>query len=61
MPYTIIKVKNGFKVCKEGSKPLECYSNKPLTKKKAMKQRIAIQISEGGFRPSETVSKKKRK
>lgn len=41
MPYTIKKVQNGFKVCKKvGDK--KCFSNKPLTKKKAIEQERAI-------------------
>jgi hypothetical protein len=42
MPYEIKKVKGGYLVCDEK----KCYSNKPLTKKKAQKQRVAIAISE---------------
>ena len=45
MPYIIIKVKGGFKVAKK-SNPKETYSNKPLTKKMAEKQKLAIEISE---------------
>ena len=45
MTYIIIKVKGGFKVAKK-SNPKETYSNKPLTKKMAEKQKIAIEISE---------------
>ena len=45
MPYIIKKVKNGFKVCK-ANQPTVCFSNKPLTKKVAKKQRIAIVLSE---------------
>lgn len=45
MPYIIKKVKQGFKVCKKDN-PSECYSNKPLTKKVAKKQRTAIILSE---------------
>ena len=45
MPYIIIKVKGGFKVAKK-SNPNETYSNKPLTKKMAEKQKLAIEISE---------------
>jgi hypothetical protein len=45
MPYLIRKISQGYKVCKE-SKPSECYSNKPLTKKRAMKQKTAIILSE---------------
>ena len=43
MPYKIEKVGNsGFKVCDSN----RCFSNKPLTKKQATKQRIAIALSE---------------
>lgn len=45
MPYIIIKVKGGFKVAKK-SNPKETFSKKPLTKKVAEKQKIAIEISE---------------
>tara|TARA_R100000654_G_scaffold65326_1_gene93195 strand:+ start:165 stop:353 length:189 start_codon:yes stop_codon:yes gene_type:complete len=45
MPYIIIKVKGGFKVAKK-SNPKETYSNKPLSKKMAEKQKLAIEISE---------------
>jgi hypothetical protein len=48
MPYIIKKVKSGFKVCKK-NKPSECYSKKGLTKKMAMKQRTAINLSELGL------------
>jgi hypothetical protein len=47
MPYIIKKVKGGFKVAKE-SKPSEVFSKRPLTKKTAIKQRIAIILSESG-------------
>ena len=42
MPYIIKKVKGGF-VVSDGKKNL---SNKPLTKTMAMKQRIAVALSE---------------
>ena len=42
MPYRIKKVKGGF-VVSDGKKNL---SNKPLTKAIAMKQRIAVALSE---------------
>ena len=44
MPYQIRKFSQGFKVCKLNSSV--CFSNKPLTKKKATKQRTAIILSE---------------
>jgi hypothetical protein len=42
MPYRIEKVGEGYKVCD----PTRCFSEKPLPKKRAMKQRVAIVISE---------------
>ena len=47
MPYIIKKTNNMFKVCKK-SNPLKCFSKKGLSKKMAMKQRIAIQLSGRG-------------
>lgn len=46
MPYIIKKVNQGFKVCKKNTNI--CFSNKPLTKKVAKKQRTAIILSELG-------------
>lgn len=43
MPYHIEKTKGGFKVCDNNGK---CFSKKPITKKMAEKQRIAIVLSE---------------
>lgn len=45
MPYKIIQVSGGYKVCKK-SDTSKCFSKKPLTKKKARKQEIAIILSE---------------
>ena len=46
MPYIIKQVApRGYKVCKE-VEPDHCFSKKPLPKKTATKQRIAIIISE---------------
>jgi hypothetical protein len=45
MPYIIKEVSSGFKVCKK-DEPSVCFSKKPLSKKTATKQRVAIQISE---------------
>ena len=45
MPYIIKKTTQGFKVCKKNN-PKICFSNKPLTKEKAVKQMKAIIISE---------------
>jgi hypothetical protein len=62
MPYIIIKVKGGFKVAKK-SNPKETYSNKPLTKKMAEKQKLAIEISERQAKQvrSKTVKKRQSK
>jgi len=46
MPYTIKKVKNGYKVCLK-SDPSQCFSKKPLSEGQAEKQKVAIEISEG--------------
>lgn len=42
MPYEIKHVKGGYLVCDK----TRCFSSRPLTKKKAEKQRIAIALSE---------------
>jgi hypothetical protein len=42
MPFEIVKKAGGYLVCSEK----KCFSRKPLTKKKAQKQRIALAISE---------------
>ena len=42
MPYKIVKENSGFKVCDAK----RCFSNSPITKKQAMKQRVAIALSE---------------
>jgi len=44
MPLFVKKIKNRFKVC-EIDNPEICYSKKGLTKKKAMKQELAIRLS----------------
>lgn len=49
MPYKITKYKYGFRVCKE-AKPSVCFSKKPLTKKRAVDQRTAINLSELGIK-----------
>lgn len=41
MPYTIKKVEGGYKVCKK-VEDKKCFSNKPLSKKKAIEQERAI-------------------
>jgi DNA adenine methylase len=45
MPYIIKPVNNGYKVCKKDN-PNKCFSNKPLTEEKAIKQEKAIILSE---------------
>jgi hypothetical protein len=42
MPYKIRKKGSGYKVCKTSGK---CFSRKPLSKKRAIAQRAAIQIN----------------
>lgn len=42
MPYKIEPYKEGFRVCDSS----RCFSNKPLSKSKAQRQRIAIAMSE---------------
>jgi hypothetical protein len=44
MPYQISKVKGGYKV--QNMQTGKTYSHKPLTKSKAIKQRVAIVLSE---------------
>jgi hypothetical protein len=58
MPYIIKKVKNAYKVCKSDNTNV-CFSNKSLSKKKAIKQRIAIIISEKGQAPYKPPMKKR--
>ena len=48
MPYKIVPYKYGFRVCK-ANQPSVCFSKKPLTKKNAVKQRTAINLSELGL------------
>ncbi len=54
MPYSLLPYKFGWRVCKR-EEPTECYSKKPLSKKQASKQRIAIILNEkqqkGGQKP----------
>ena len=45
MPYKIVKVKGGFKVQNLETKQL--FSSYPLTKEMAMRQKLALEISEG--------------
>lgn len=48
MPYKVTPFKYGFRVCK-ANEPKVCFSKKPLTKKQALKQRTAINLSELGL------------
>lgn len=45
MPYIVKNVADGYKVCKK-DEPAKCFSKKPLPKERAVKQRIAIIISQ---------------
>ena len=45
MPYIIVPVGNGYKVCKK-NEPTRCFSKAPIPKARAEKQRIAIILSE---------------
>jgi hypothetical protein len=51
MPYILKEVrqdgKTGYKVCKKQN-PERCFSNEPLPKERAVKQRTAIILSEMG-------------
>ena len=51
MPFEIKKVDGGFLVCDKK----RCFSRKPLTKKKAEKQRIAIAIGEHSKNPEKPI------
>lgn len=42
MPLKVKKVKSGFKVCDDKGK---CLSKKPMTKKRALKQELAVRLS----------------
>ena len=42
MPLKIVKYKSGFRVCDDKGK---CLSKKPLTKRRAMKQELAVRLS----------------
>ena len=53
MPYSIEKKGRGFIVCDD---KMKCFSKHPLTKKTAMKQRIAIALSEHGKKPGTMMS-----
>jgi hypothetical protein len=56
MPYVVTKIKNGYKVCRM-DKPSVCLSKKPLTKKMALKQEIAVRLSE--LRKAGRIAKRK--
>ena len=43
MPYKLVGESGGFKVCDMNKK---CYSKTPLTKRRAIAQRVAIALSE---------------
>lgn len=45
MPYSIVPYQNGYKVCLT-AEPTRCFSNRPLSRRTAEKQRVAIQLSE---------------
>lgn len=45
MPYTVKKVDDGFKVCKKDDLK-KCFSKRPMSKRKAEKQKLAIVINE---------------
>lgn len=51
MPYDIVKVEDGYKVCKKArtlKAKKECFSNQPLTKSNARQQQKALYASEHG-------------
>jgi DNA adenine methylase len=52
MPYTIKKVKNGYKVCKK-DEPTKCFSKEGIPEENAKKQMKAIVMNEieGGLKP----------
>jgi hypothetical protein len=52
MPYTIEKKGRGYMVCDER----RCFSKKPITKAMAMKQRVAIALSEHKKNPKTPMS-----
>jgi hypothetical protein len=43
MPYKLIQIKQGFKICKKDDEK-KCFSKAPLTKSKAIKQMKALYI-----------------
>jgi hypothetical protein len=51
MPYSIKSVPGGFKVCDDK----RCFSKKPLSKKIAKKQRVAIALSEHKANPEKSM------
>jgi hypothetical protein len=52
MPYAIKKVAGGFKVCDKK----RCFSNAPLNYSNAVKQRVAIALSEHKKNPKKAIS-----
>ena len=56
MPYSINRYKTGFRVCKADD-PTVCFSKKPLSKRRATKQRIAIILNEGSGRAERALIK----
>jgi len=57
MPYILVRYKDGWRVCKRDD-PEVCFSKKPLPKKRAKKQMMAIGISErkiGGVRSDDEI------
>lgn len=52
MPYMLKKVNNGYKVCDAS----RCFSKNPMPKEHAMKQRIAIALSEHKKQPNKPIN-----
>jgi len=52
MPYFLRKVAGGFKVCDTN----RCFSKKPILLKQALKQRVAIALSEHAKNPNKPMS-----
>ena len=60
MPYILVRYKDGWRVCKRDD-PEVCFSKKPLPKKRAKKQMMAIGISEAKGGTSNVVGSAKPK
>ena len=66
MPYILQKNNNGYKVCLKNNKT-KCFSNKPITKEKAIKQKnllnrsdmFEIWLTKNGINPNEYLKKAK--